>query len=336
MDKLNNSILTKWNNETTQCLGVAPLSPIALIIHIIIITIIQLVITLTNGLFLIILCDKKTKLSPTCILVLCLTVADLISGFVVLPMITYTRLVTPLYAQWGMQEDSKETQRATCFVLLLLGNITYIVSFFIMAAIAFERFIGMKLYKSLNKTRAKRKVLCGGVLIWVYVAALCIALFPKSFSYDPVQGCHLTLCVSKPFLRILRPHLWIPLCLCIVFYIGIYITIVKHRQIVNIETNGNPMNTLKHIHEERWVKTIFWVLVVFYGTWLPYYITNSLITYEECMAAWKKNILYSMSTFAFMSSVANPWIYTYRHTTYRKLLKRKLKRLRKCMKCCKT
>ncbi|CAH1782331.1 unnamed protein product, partial [Owenia fusiformis] len=138
MDKLNNTILTKWKNETTQCPGVAPLSSTALIIHIVIIIIIQLTITLTNGLFLIILCDKKTKLSPTGILVLCLTIADLISGFVVLPMITYIRLVTPLYAQLGIQEDSKETQRPTCFVFLLLGFIPYIVSFFIMAAIAFE------------------------------------------------------------------------------------------------------------------------------------------------------------------------------------------------------
>ncbi|CAH1773171.1 unnamed protein product [Owenia fusiformis] len=335
MDMCNNTNITGDKEEEIKCLGVAPIHPSVLIIYIIVNIVFHLTATFSNGLFLLVMCKKKMKLSPTGILVMNLTIADLFNGLILVPMMMYTRYFVPLYDQWGILYDKEETQRALCFVPLLLGTITYVVSFTLLAAISLERFVGMMLYKSLDKKRAKIKAIFGGIIIWIYVSVLLIALFPKSFKYEQNLGCHLTLSVSSSLRDILKPHLVIPLILCIIFYTAIFFTIKKHRRTVNIETHNNPVNNMTHIHEARWVMTIFLVIVVFCGTWVPYYIATAYIDHEECMVSWKKNVLYSTSTLAHISSVINPWIYTYRHAVYRKQVRKYVQKIRQ-FKCCTT
>ncbi|CAH1775749.1 unnamed protein product [Owenia fusiformis] len=306
------------SNET--CPEIREISPVALVIHSTVAASIAFAAAVSNGIMLIILCKNFRKLSSTSILVFSLTIADFITGLICIPLMIFIRLLVPLYAQKGEQLLDPGAQSMVCCATFFSGLVTYIVSFCIMAAVAVERFLGMLFYRTLHQRVAKRNAKLVAVALWIYITTWVAGALPQNFNFNPELGCHLSLSFKPLFVLVVQSHYGLCLALCVIFYIFIFVTIKKHRNRINVQIQTNPVIAIAHLNQQKWTVTIFLVVAVFIATWFPFFITVNIIKEVNCILPWKKNVLFSVTELAYLSSLANPWIYTYRHRCYRNAL----------------
>ena len=246
--------------------------------------------------------------TPVNLLVINLSVSDFLSGMI--------PGFGSLYYDINLLIDqTRENLSGLRLALIISAVVTNIVASCTIAAMSFDRFFAVSSpfqYKR-RVTRTKIKVFIA--IIWIYAVLFSSLAMGVSTSAFVLLYCHV--------------HVSFPLLVFPVVYWKTHRALQCHNnQVRNISSamNGRDLERMAFAHrnrERKMISAFLIVLVLFYATFAPQYITQNILVFHPSTLELEsfKFFLYASNKFLLVNCSLNPFIYAWRIPKYRKAFK---------------
>ena len=207
-----------------------------------------------------------------------------------------------------VRDDLFEVRIVTSFG----GVLTNVVSTCTISAMSFERFYAIS---SPIRHRARfhnTRIQVFVAFSWIYAFLFCILSLAFSRRVYVLLYCHV--------------HVTVPLIFLPVVYWKTYAALRRHNQndVGNFSAvEGNSKDSILRNRERKLLSAILLVLVLFYATFMPFYIALNMFAFRPSLMekqSFSKFFLLSSSVL-LVNCVFNPFIYSWRIPKYRRAFK---------------
>lgn len=264
--------------------------------------ILALVIVVGNAflLFTIYKDPRKSLRTPPCLLIANLSASDLLQGLVSVFFVA----LRDVYRFEQVHMPHVVVLKAVIYTAL---TTTLFVSSYSIIAMSLTCYVAINNPMEYKSTITKRRVKIFIAVLWVISLTTC--------------ALPATNIAEKTYTLIyLHTHASLPAILLTVIYVNVFRALARRSR--ELENNGiNMIVNSKHVleRERKMTFTIIIILVLFYVSYMPQYITLHLLHLcESChqsITFHKIDVI--LSRFLFLSSAINPFIYAWRVPKYR-------------------
>ena len=268
-----------------------------------------------NTIIICALTKTTCALSPSQILLLGLAFSDLGVGLVVQPL--YISMIFEMLRSDSASPDDSECKTKIAF--LVVGTFLASVSFFVVSAISFDRFLAISLHLRYREIVTEKRV---GITLTVLWTLSAIAALGYLFMGDVNREA-----VSSTFAIIFFVTTTIT-------FVRIYLAVRKHRLQIKSQEQTASENCKELALSKRKLKSavnILYVYIVFTACYLPYTGTMLIIVTSEHGLFLKGMFQFSM-TLGFFNSSLNPILYCWRMREIRRYVLKILKTFLPCFK----
>ena len=250
----------------------------------------------------------KSLRTPPCLLIANLSLADFLVGLCVVPPVAFR----DVYRSFGQLVPS-----------LLIGKImasyilcaTLFVSSATIVAMSITCFVAINNPMQYKTKITKKRVY--GLIAMIWITSLLICCVP------------LTKIPENTYLLIyIHTHISLPALLLMVIYAKGFRALARRRRELLQNTHAsdeNNVNKRAFERERNMAVTVTIILVMFYITYLPEFITIHLANFcssceinEDSVTFHKVDVI--LSRFIFFNSAVNPFVYAWRVPKYRRAL----------------
>ena len=268
-----------------------------------------------NTIIICALTKTTCALSPSKILLLGLAFSDLGVGLVVQPL--YITVIAQM-----LLSDSDSPDKSVCntkVAFLVVGTFLAGVSFFVVSAISFDRFLAITLHLRYREIVTEKKVAITLTVVWTLSVLAAVGyLFLGNVNREAVSSTFAIIFFVTTTITFVR----------------IYLAVRRHRlQIQTQETMTSESCKEVALSKTRFksAMSILYVYIVFTACYLPYTCTMLVIVTTDHGVALKGIFQFSMAL-GFLNSSLNPIIYCWRMREIRGYVLEILKRLLPCSK----
>lgn len=283
--------------------------------------ILALVIVVGNAflLFTIYKDPRKSLRTPPCLLIANLSASDLLQGLVNVSFVA----LRDVYRYEQVHMPHVMVLKAVIYTAL---TTTLFVSSYSIIAMSLTCYVAINNPMEYKSTITKRRLKIFIAVLWVISLTTCV--FP------------VTNISEKTYTLIyLHTHASLPAILLTVIYVNVFRALARRSR--ELQNNGvNMIVNSKHVleRERKMTFTIIIILVLFYVSYMPQYITLHLLhlceSCQQSITFHKIDVI--LSRFLYLSSAINPFIYVWRVPKYRLAFIECLKLFGKKVKCLRT
>ena len=243
--------------------------------------------------------------TPVTLLVINLSVSDFLSGMI--------PGFGSLYYDINLFIDqTRENVLGLRLALITAAVVTNIVASCTIAAMSFDRFFAVSSPLQYKRRVTTRKIKVFIAIVWIYAVLFSSIAMVVSVSTFVLLYCHL--------------HVSLPLIILPVVYWRTYRALCCHNNQVQNVAEGTVVEQIAFEHrnrERKMISAFLIVLVLFYATFAPQYITQNILVVHPSYGELESFnfFLYTSNKFLLVNCSLNPFIYAWRIPKYRKAFK---------------
>lgn len=265
-------------------------------------------IVLENGIVLIAMIKYLHRLTPACLLIINLTVADIVMGLV-LPVQVASRLSVSF-----AENDSVCSARISTMVLASFSSL------FAVLLTAVDRYLGVCRCISYYKTVTIKRTTGAIVCMWIY--AVVVAFYPFRFYNQDIQttpDCVMKQHVSHVYVGFMPFQYFSILIIMCYIYCHICRTALNRRRTISVDQGFVLSSRVLRLERElRAARLMALILIVFVFCWTPFAVTQ---IYDITESEVNPTVVKFTDTSAFLgilNSVVNPFIYPLQNRDFKK------------------
>lgn len=268
-----------------------------------------------NTIIICALTKTTCALSPSQILLLGLAFSDLTVGLVVQPL--YISVIFEMLLSNSVSPADSECKTKITF--LVVGTFLAGVSFFVVSAISFDRFLAISLHLRYREIVTEKRVVITLIILWALSAVAALGyMFMGAVNREAL---------SSTFTMIF-------FITTTITFIRIYFAVHRHRLQIRSQENSASESCKELALSKRKFKSavnILYIYIVFTACYLPYTGTILIIVTSE-HGLFLKGIFQFSLTLALLNSSLNPILYCWRMREIRRYVLEILKKLLPCLK----
>ena len=244
-----------------------------------------------------------------------------LNGFVLSLAVSDFLFTTSLFVYVSRVHKGHDLLKAFATFFVAFSSVAELAN---LCAVTYERYLAV--VKPLHyKVRIKRYFCVVIPLIWLSSLLACSLIFLRLTDITRLQGK--ILLASLAFIFVL-----IPLVTIVVFYCYIFVHLVSHRRALGNIFNQNIIQQRKK-QEAKIVKMFGLVAFLYILSAIPAILHEFVYEIEHFrFSGWNISLAHFLSTMGMvLSSLANPYIYTFAKQDFRQQIKRIYKKIRCCV-----
>ena len=249
----------------------------------------------------------KSLRSPPCLLICNLASSDFLVGLFVVSSVAFRDVYRSL------QQAVPVPDGVRMFLTYILST-TLFVSSASMVALSVTCYVAINNPMEFKAKITKRRTYVFIALMWVISSLMC--------------SLPATNVPEETYLLIyLHTHSSVPAVFLMVIYAKGFRALARRRRELQLNMHASDVNNKRALERERnMAVTVMIILVMFYITYLPEFVTIHLARFckscdisEDSITFHKIDVV--LSRFVFLNSAANPFVYAWRIPKYRRALK---------------
>lgn len=297
----DNSSTTEYCNNSDHRIFDRELSNIVIYVFQFFIGLVAIVIILSNGMVVAVVCKFKALQTFTNWFVLNLAVSDLFSGVnyaVCFPITTFYH------------------HRGVCHACIFITYVLMLETIVMMAIVTTERFIAIiwaVKYKSMFNKTVVARLIC---LSWIYSLILTVPVVIAD-TYDAIDVCIFELVINKFSLFFLYFNIAIIMAVMMVMYSYMYSVVRRRHQRRVTSTRSRQQQDAAFQRRQRTALLMFIVVATYTACTLPFML-NTVVLLTAGYSATYATLRRFTLVLIFLNSGTNPWIYAYVNENFRR------------------